>query len=253
MSDHPGELGENELALRLDGVGVETTSIDTVPTLSLAAAWFRLVAKVASRERWDVNLVGLEVRSKCAQVVAFDTYRAGYAQRAAEMAAEMVRAPQVRAGFSEEVEVVRRALRRLDRSISVSIESAQRRVDLLPAEEPDGAPVVCETMEARAYVVAAGGRTPKVHLDVWSESRAFKLNAEPALAKALAERLYEHVDIVAHVERDARQRIVGGDLLEFHPLEAEGGFEAWQQWFAAAAPEWNAVEDVEAALLPDEP
>ncbi len=71
---------------------------------------------------------------------------------------------------------------------------------------------------------------------------------KPDDAKRLGAHLYEAIDIVAKVRRNPEDKIVGGLLTEWEPLEEGSGVEAWRDWFVRSCPEWEDVDDVEREL-----
>lgn len=246
--DTPQPLQDNELALTLDGEDVEPDTVATVATLALAAAYFHLLEKVASVKRVQLQLSGVRVVNKCMQLRTTDNSGTGYARYAA---AEVRRILHTRGqrphGVRGAVGQVEQCLRHLGPEVTVSLVGSDWEVPIRRAEEP-GPVVTAETIEGRAYVVRAGGRTPYVTLDMDTETTSFNLTAPEALAKEIGQHLYDWVDVEATLRRDQLGRVVGGELHHFEPVPDGDGLEAWRAWYRSSMSHWDDVEDIEAAL-----
>jgi hypothetical protein len=67
----------------------------------------------------------------------------------------------------------------------------------------------------------------------------FTLRANEAMAQEIGKHLYKEGDLEARVERGLDGEIIGGQVLNFRPLDADCGdpWVPWMQWFQSVAQE----------------
>lgn len=65
-----------------------------------------------------------------------------------------------------------------------------------------------------------------------SEATEFTLDVSLVQAQRLARHLFDEVDITALIWRDAEERICGGSLEEFFPMDEGNASDAWRDWIS---------------------
>lgn len=107
-----------------------------------------------------------------------------------------------------------------------------------------------EVADFQAYVLRIGGHPPSVDLIDKSAANATKVTLTGAedTIKAMSMHLFGLVNVVAEVDSDKGTDKRTGRLLSFEPVPDVDPINAWREWFAANAVEWNDVDDVEAEL-----
>lgn len=97
----------------------------------------------------------------------------------------------------------------------------------------------------RATVLSVGPAiNPKVRFAAVAEECQFELSTNIPTAKQIAHHLYDEVEIVATIQRDEAERVVDGQLQEFHELLSDDPITLWDDWYAANDQGWSDVPDV---------
>ena len=241
---------DGALRLEIDGEQVEPDTIDARRTLELAAAYFELLTKIASSRGSVLELRGLRVENKCVALRSLPN-SADVAREAATEADDYISGREEPVGVMELVKRVRAARRALPPGHSAKVIIGPWECPITAVEDaPEWPPYA--TISLRAEVVRAGGARPRARFRSDSEPDEFTLDVSEATARELGAHLYREVDITAHVHRDENDRIRGGQLEEFFPLEDGGAREAWRQWVQDNAPHWFEVDDLDSELRADD-
>ncbi|MBX7115927.1 MAG: hypothetical protein K1X64_16480 [Myxococcaceae bacterium] len=238
------------LKLEIDGPGVKPETLDSVATLELGRAYFRLLQRVAEDQEISLELTGLSIEDKCA---ALKVTPANF--KLAQQT--VVRAHRIVAGeelSSHRLDVAaedfRAAVRALPTEQNVAVLVGPQRLPVARSQAAKIAPRKSIT-RMRAVVLTVGAATPPfARLSSKSEARpSFTVKVKDvSTVQKLALHLGKTIDADVAVERDTEGLIVRGELLEYVPVDEKRSLEEWREWFASVAPDWSDVEDVEEAL-----
>lgn len=102
----------------------------------------------------------------------------------------------------------------------------------------------------RAELLSLGGDDPKARFRSRLDGE-FAVQVTKEQARKLGPILYRWADLRVKVERDARETIVSGTLVDFEPVEsgdAEGTIVAWEHYHRTHVSGWDTVIDIEKDL-----
>lgn len=242
------------LMIEFDGESVAPDNLEPLAALAFAHAYLVLLQELAEKRGKTLQFTGLTVKDKCA-ALATEVSSVTTADRASAEAGRLLATPDsVPPDLAKGVRTVIAARAALPPYYRVAVITPRRRRSLGVAEWPaptSGNQNLHEVVSVRARVTGIQGKTPRVYFDTVTEERVFHLKATRSTAKAIAPHLYDEVDILALLERDASLRIVGGELKEFFPLSSEKPVETWDEWYANNDQEWSRVEDIDKELGKD--
>ena len=237
----------SKMMIEFDGEDVSPTSLDPLTALQFAHSYLVLVQKIAAEEGKTLQFTGLTVEDKCA-ALATTVSSITTADRASAKARKFLKRPKT---VPQPLEKVTRSVIDARKALPTKytttvITKIKRKVELTEFSTPDASERCREAISMRATVMAVGGKTkPKVTFDSIAEDRQFTLTATKEMAKQIARYLYDEVDIVAIIERDTYQRILDGELREFHVLQSDDPIGVWDKWYAENNQEWSQVDNVE--------
>jgi hypothetical protein len=242
------KVKSDELAIEFDGPEVTPDTLDARVALELASAYLDLLQQIATDAGQEIRFSGLRVEDKCAAIVT-ETSAPRLTKRAANQATKYISAPgTARSRIAERAERVRRVLNRMPEKTHARVFVGTWNRSLAVKKPPDVGPPIRAAIRLRVRVLRVGGDDPTVRFESGSEARPFSLSVTRETAKQLAAYLYDELDIVAHVTRDADDHIDGGALDEFSEVEQAGSLEAWRRWHRENVPEWDEVESLEEEL-----
>lgn len=248
-----------------DGFMVEITGeraspfeVDTLAFLQFASSYIELVSLTAAEALDDeagLTFTGVQVLDKCVAVAA-RVSDPDVAQEAAAMAAPWVRGtsvpPRVLAPYVSRAQEARRRF--------PSFQEA--RVIVGPWSMPIEAAALQAVADSRrasrttlrARLLRVGGKEPRARFESRTEPRPFSLRVTPELARMLGPSLYQDVEIVVSVIRDADDAIVEGSLLE--AVQVKSGtpqeiIQAWRDFHKRVGSEWDEIDNIKAVLNHD--
>lgn len=99
----------------------------------------------------------------------------------------------------------------------------------------------------RATILRAGGRVPRVQLQIPGSDRPVTLDAPHELAVLAGQTLYAEADVTATMERSS-QGVLHGRLSELRILDEGDPVDAFDRWYAKAGRPWSKVKDIERGL-----
>lgn len=229
-------LGEDEVALALDGGGAEPTTVDARHLIRVAAAYFDLLVKAAGLDDNDLVLTGVEIKNKCAAIVSRASDRAVAASANAELAGWLRGGVDIPRGCGEEVKALKAAL--LDVPQAYRVETYVLG-EMTPLARPldEAPPGPWSTTTLRATLMHVGGViSGKCHarFKSGSEAHPFTLRVRAEQALALAPHLFQPLEIEARVARSHKGEIDSGVLTEFYKMDDGDPTKNWADWMRDA-------------------
>ena len=243
-----------EIELKIDAPGMTPENVDTAMVCRTAASFFELVQRFAKAPGDEpLAILGFELGAGSVRAIARtpDPARARRATRGVARALRGRRpAPVGGEGSLDSFGDFVRSRPAWKFSFSVGGGKSERLVAVATAPRTSR-----ESTSFRATLVRVGGSDPKAHFRAPTEPGEFGvgLGHDPKeAARNLGRHLYRDVDIDVEIVRDEAGRIIDGELLDFHPLEARSvDLDPLREWFQQSTTEWDGVEDIEGVLRDD--
>jgi len=241
-------LGDNHIALELDGDGVSPTSVDTVQFTRLAAAYFNLLDRIASQQGFSLKIEGIGIQDKCVALVGSASH-ADAAKEVTTVAASYINgSTSIPRGLRSDAEQLQQILRELPETQRVRVLVGNDWCQNLTQQSEEQSLPPLEWLALRVTLMRVGGATPAIRCASIFEEQQFTLTATRDLVQNLGPHVYKEIEIDACVQRDLDGRIREGAVVNFRLLDDEDATEAWKSWYAANASFWDEVSDIEVKL-----
>lgn len=238
---------EDELLVEIDGPDVAPETVDPLGILALAQSYFALLHELADDQGIDLKLTGIYVLDKCAALGSRTDDRDAVQDLTSRVASYVSGTSESPKGYGGAIERLRKAILSLPANQKARIAVGPHwAVPLSVDGDADDWPPY-ETITRRARPIRVGGKTPAVRFESGSEEYPFTLETTIDIARAIAGYLYQDLDIRARVHRNPDNRIAGGRLISFEPLDEGDATEAWRAWYRQ-----NAGDEYLAELLADQ-
>jgi len=218
--------------IEVAGDGVHLDTLDAPGVLELSVAYMQLLVRCAADRDETIEFHGLRAFEKCGAIASHPS-DPELARRAVLDAFKLLSSWEKPArGLKVAVDRVRAARAALPShyTASVRMRGVERVISAEPMSVLEPTPYV--TAAVRACVQRVGGTKPRATFSSRAEPRVFQLDlASEDQASALGQYLYNQVDIVAVVARNADGNIEEGRLTEFYPIVGGDPRPAWSEWF----------------------
>jgi hypothetical protein len=240
---------DDRVKLEIDGPGITPQTVDAVAAIEIARAYFHLLIKFAAEHDEKLVFKGLGVEDKCVALTSSPSNPSVAEYGAFEVQRMLEKGLRPSKKLEGSYNALREALLLLpkDQRANALVSGKKLRLTAQPVEEFHSH---VSATKLRVRVVGIEGINRfRARFVSESEDRAFYLDVSESQAMDLAKSFQQEVEATVRLRRDSLGSIAGGELIEAKTIGPRGqAVEAWREWLAENAGDWEDVDDIEQAL-----